>query len=349
MRRIDFQAIRERHDLRRFFESIWVKLRHVAGNFTGRCPFHDEQHGSALVVYPKRQRWFCYGKCQRGGDIIDAVSLLNGIRISVAALKLCSLNGLELSNPYREKVPLTRLAHSAVALPNLTVPSERDLFQLGRLRSIAQEALQIAVAREFLWTYNDYREGRIWCLTDKSRRLVIARRLDGKLWEYRGCEWIADPAERPKSKNLYGSQGKWPLGIQESELFPAIALVEGAPNFLSVIAHAWSSNVEKLVAPVCLSGAAQSIPDDALPYFSGKRVRIFVDNDLAGYKGARRWWDQLEKVTSRIDIFTFDGLKQTGGHPVNDLNDLLRIDYDDWEAHRTIVGTLMDFALREGG
>jgi hypothetical protein len=277
------------------------------------------------------------------------VSLLERITASEAATKLGSLHTLTVSNNYRKDAPQKKPDRKALALPDLTVPTDNELTQLCNLRSFALNPLQIAVARGFLWTYSDRREGRIWCLTDKTRRLAIARRLDGKPWEHISDGWIANPKERPKSKNLYGSQGSWPLGIQESELFSAIALVEGGPNFLSVIAHAWASKVEGLVAPVCLSGATQRIPDNTLPYFSGKRIRIFADDDLPGYKAARSWWNQLENVAGRIDIFNFEGLKQSAGHPVNDLNDLLQIDYDDWETHRAIVETLMDFALPEGG
>jgi hypothetical protein len=348
MSRIDYQAIRAQHDLVRFFEKIGVKLRRVGRYFTGRCPFHDERHGNALIVYSDQRRWFCYGKCRRGGDIIRALSLLDGVSESEAATKLLSSDAVKYSNPCRWETPRRELDRKAIALPNLTIPTKRELVQVCDLRSINQTPLRIAVARGFLRTYTDNKEGRIWCLTDKSERLVIARRLDGKPWEHCGGEWIADPADRPKSKNLYGSHGNWPLGIQESEFFPAIGLVEGAPNFLSVIAHAWASNVENIVAPVCLSGAAHSIPGDALPYFFGKRVRIFTDDDFAGYKGCRRWWGQLESVGCNIDAFTFEGLKQSDGRPVNDLNDLLRVDCDDWEANREVIERVMTFATEQG-
>jgi hypothetical protein len=53
---------------------------------------------------------------------------------------------------------------------------------------------------------------------------------DGKPRHYQAGEWIEDPDRRPKSKNVYGSQGNWPLGILEAEAYPAIGLVEGAPG-----------------------------------------------------------------------------------------------------------------------
>src|SRR5271165_4001626 len=42
--------------------------------------------------------------------------------------------------------------------------------------------LQLAVARGFLWTYIDKREGRIWCLTDKSRRFDLFEQVKNFSW-----------------------------------------------------------------------------------------------------------------------------------------------------------------------
>jgi hypothetical protein len=37
----------------------------------GKCLLHQERKGNAFVVYPKNNRWRCYGKCQGGGNIIE--------------------------------------------------------------------------------------------------------------------------------------------------------------------------------------------------------------------------------------------------------------------------------------
>src|SRR5438445_13283149 len=34
-----------------------------------RCPFHGEQHGAALAVWP--DGWHCWGRCDAHGDAID--------------------------------------------------------------------------------------------------------------------------------------------------------------------------------------------------------------------------------------------------------------------------------------
>ena len=64
-------------------------------------------------------------------------------------------------------------------------------------------------------------------MTDRTRYVAEARRLDGRPWEH---------IDGAKSYTLpRGSKGRkcWPLGIVEAEKYPAIALVEGAPDFLA--------------------------------------------------------------------------------------------------------------------
>jgi hypothetical protein len=48
-----------------------------------------------------------------------------------------------------------------------------------------------------------------------------------------------------------------------------------------------------------MTGSADIIPD-ALPQFKGKEVMIFVHNDAAGIKAARRWAAQLTSVDATV-------------------------------------------------
>lgn len=40
-----------------------------------KCPFHSEKTAS-FRVYPKENRWHCFGACNKGGDAIDFVGKL---------------------------------------------------------------------------------------------------------------------------------------------------------------------------------------------------------------------------------------------------------------------------------
>jgi hypothetical protein len=195
------------------------------------------------------------------------------------------------------------------------------------------EALQITVARGFLWTVGP-RGDQAFVVTDKNRRCYIARKINGDRWD-----------DDAKGKLLFGSQASWPIGIGEAKQYSVIALCEGGPDFLAAFGHAWASGVEDRVAPVCMSSGASNIAVDALPAFSGKRVRIFTHADDAGMKASERWQAQLTGVAGRVDSWKISPTWiQADGQPVRDLNDLLRIDYDCWEANRATIESIMDFA-----
>jgi hypothetical protein len=103
-----------------------------------------------------------------------------------------------------------------------------------------------------------------------------------------------------------------------------------------------ASSVKDL-APICLSSSAVRIAKDAFPCFTGKLVRIFVHDDEAVYCAYERWKGQLDGIAAKIESWKFTGLQRLDGEPAKDLNDLLRIDYDCWEANRLGVESVMSF------
>jgi len=214
-----------------------------------------------------------------------------------------------------------------LVFPLLEKPTQAELSQLSELRSISVAPLMIAVARGFLWTYRDRKEGRIWLITDSARKSAIGRRLDGRLWECNG----------KKSKTLYGSWGHYPIGIEDVGSFPAIGVTEGMPDFLALFDFMLSFGVQDSIAPVCMAGVKMVIPESILPKFIGKRVRSFVDGDEEGMAGAMRWAAQLREVCE------VDGY-ECGGSGCKDLNSLLELDSKSWDEHIEEIGCLLDFA-----
>jgi hypothetical protein len=156
--------------------------------------------------------------------------------------------------------------------------------------------------------------------------------MDRTLWEHNRC----------KAYTLSGSQASWPIGILESSLYPAIALTEGVPDFLSAFHLALAFGVDALLAPVCMSGARVSIPGEALPHFAGKRIRIFAHNDQAGQAAAERWTEQLGD-TATVDRFIFRGLEMSDGQPVKDLNYLLRISGESYRGNAKLIDDVIRF------
>src|SRR5260370_35027329 len=149
-------------------------------------------------------------------------------------------------------------------------------------QSLSNRSRSLPSADSYGLTQTGAENVRAWLLTDSARKLAIARRLDGIPWAKINA----------KSWTLPKSWGHWPIGITEAQAYPAIGLVEGTPDFLSLIAQAWTSQVQNLVAPVCMSGAAMSIPESVLPRFRSKRVRIFMHDDNPGISAVNRCAEQ---------------------------------------------------------
>lgn len=67
---IDFDAIRSKYPLDDYVERNREPIVHNKIH----CPFHKDNSRS-LHIY-EGMRWYCYGACRRGGDILDFISLL---------------------------------------------------------------------------------------------------------------------------------------------------------------------------------------------------------------------------------------------------------------------------------
>jgi DNA primase len=48
------------------------RLRRVGDRWTARCPLPDhEDRTPSFTVYTETNSWYCFGACQRGGDVVD--------------------------------------------------------------------------------------------------------------------------------------------------------------------------------------------------------------------------------------------------------------------------------------
>ena len=328
-----FDSIRERNPLAEYCASRGIKLRQSGERLVGKCPIHNETNGAAFVV--RDGRWRCFGKCNRSGDVIDLERALGGGTLVEAAERLRSPSAQGQTGP---RIPERKTQPHVLDLTGIEKPSERDCEQISKLRKISMDGLMLARERNLLFCYDHPHQGRCWLITDDARRNAIARRLDGK-------HFGGDGADGPKSRCWKGAEANWPIGIEQAADFPAIALCEGAPDFLTAFALAHAGAAESFVAPVCMTGAACSIHKDALPMFRGKRVRIFGHADKAGQCAIQRWAEQLEGIQAEVDGFFFEGLVKADGSPIKDLNDFLRTDHQRSGCPIEVVTGAFDFAL----
>lgn len=220
--------------------------------------------------------------------------------------------------------PPTAPAPEPRPLPDRTGfgPGTREQIQrLADTRPYHREGLEWANERGVL-VFGAWRGFDCYGVTDASGRVVELRRMDGKPFP----AVVGTALGERKSHALRGSQKAWPLGILEAREFPAVALVEGLPDFL--VGHyvaLWEqashySRRDARCAPVAMLSASPAIHADALPHFKGKSVRIFPHSEGAGLKGAAKWQAQLQAAgAERVDVFDLSAYRKADGATVNDL------------------------------
>ena len=94
--------IKARIDIVDLVSEAGVKLRHAGKNYTGFCPFHDNKHTPAFVVWPETGTWRCFGSCNEGGDIFKFVMKKEGLDFKEAIQKLAARAGVEIKEYNRE-------------------------------------------------------------------------------------------------------------------------------------------------------------------------------------------------------------------------------------------------------
>lgn len=199
--------------------------------------------------------------------------------------------------------------------------TEEQLQRLASLRGISVEGLRWAQDRGVL-IFGTFAGQQVYGVTDQTGLLLEIRRLDGRTFPA-----VGTLAER-KSHAVRGSSKRHPVGIIEAKDFTNIVVTEGVPDFLAahdLILRAQSSvaTPPPLCAPVALLSANVAIDESALPIFKGKFVRIIYHNDAsgAGWKGARRWQQQIVKAGAFMcDFFHF---KEVSTVAVKDLNEFV--------------------------
>ena len=88
--------IKSKIDITDLVSEAGVQLRHAGKNYTGFCPFHDNKHTPAFVVWPETGTWRCFGQCNEGGDIFKFVMKREDLEFKEALNKLAARAGVEI-------------------------------------------------------------------------------------------------------------------------------------------------------------------------------------------------------------------------------------------------------------
>lgn len=179
--------------------------------------------------------------------------------------------------------------------------------------------LRYLVARGMLYIADIYDDGGFdaaWIVTDRSQINAQALRVDGKRWQ----------SDNAVAKTLPGYNSHWPIGAANIGDLPIVILCQDARDLAASLSVA---QIERLphyeIAPVCMPEVELAIPDDVLPLFAKKRVRIFARPDEAGKDAFKRWAHQLIGVGAMVDGHVFEGIETHDGDAVEGLSDYLTL------------------------
>ncbi len=319
-----------------------VKLRHAGRNYTGFCPFHDNKHTPAFVVWPESGTWRCFGQCNEGGDIFKFVMKREGIPFKEALQKLADRAGVKLESFVTEK-PEIKEAHDHLRelLESVIVYYRTHLFNNKDVLTYLREKRKLtdATIETFGLGYaphgydnlhkhfsaKGYKEqdlidaGLLTVREDdtdaqghqktydrfRNRIMIPIRDENGKMAGF-GAR-IVDPNDIPKFLNSpetpIFSKGRILYGLDRAR--KPIRMADQAvivEGYLDVIAL-HQAGYENVVSPM---GTALTEDQLRLLKRSTRRIVLALDPDAAGQKAVLRGLDAARSAMDREGELGFD-------------------------------------------
>ena len=319
-----------------------------------KVPYRADRSESGSVMNEgKLFHDFASGETMDGPGLLAKVENLDARTACKLFIELAGIRSGEWSssNPRPAYVPPAKVEapHEKPILPPLAPLSEKERRALAALRGLSVDAVEMAHKQGLLWGLW-WRNQRAWAMTDRERWNCQWRRLDGGKWEREDNE-SKFKSWGVKQKGNNRPRPGWPVGILEAAGVPNLALVEGGPDMLAAFHFIHAAGMVGRVAPVLMFGVSR-IDEIALPFFAGRRVRLFCHADKPsldhgtkrpGLEAAARWQPQLLSVRCVVDSYDFTELTRADGEPVTDLCDLANLCDSDREAERENLDSLMIF------
>lgn len=326
--------IKSKIDIVDLVSEAGVKLRKAGRNMTGFCPFHDNKHTPAFVVWPESGTWRCFGACNEGGDIFKFVMKREGIDFKEALNKLALRAGVEVQQIQRE-TPQQREAfdHLRVLLEDAVIYYRSQLFANKEILTYLREKRGLTDAtietfglgyaphgydnliKHFSGKYlpQDLVDAGMLSERDsgglfdrfRNRIMIPIRDEQGRMAGF-GAR-IVDPDDIPKFLNspetsiftkghlLYGlDRARKPIRAADQAV-----IVEG---YLDVIAlH--QAGYENVVSPM---GTALTEDQLRLLKRSTRRIVLALDPDVAGQKAVLRGLEAARSAMDKEGELTFD-------------------------------------------
>ena len=78
-KRVDFKDLVQRIPIERVVDMLGLNLKKAGAQLRGPCPICDNGSDRCFVVTPSLNRYWCFGTCKSGGDIIELVAQVKRI------------------------------------------------------------------------------------------------------------------------------------------------------------------------------------------------------------------------------------------------------------------------------
>jgi len=263
-------------------KGLLPSFKRCRDKFIGPCPIHGGDNTRAFVATISKNLWFCFTKCNAGGDVIELVRRLERLNYRQTAEYLASISYV-LPGRYEEKCSALSVQ---VQVQKNFQPFIKPVHLIADALLLKQKAIRPDTARKFeAGAY--YGAGFL--------QGCVAVRLHDHLSNPLGY------AGRRIQPNLVKSLGKWkfPKGLPKSKLLY---------NYHR-IRHMLKKGIVLVECPWAVMRLSQiGIPAVALlgTYLSqtqrkllsnASRVIIMLDGDPAGKKAAMRIKDILQSYT----------------------------------------------------
>lgn len=321
---VDFKEIKSRVTILQVLEryDLLPTLKRSADRLSGPCPLHRGSNPTQFRVSASKSCWNCFGTCGRGGNVIDFVSLREGLPFRDAALLLQewflpekSLSRVAESPPPAYKPQTTSppsgpppAAPPAAASPNNDDGEAGENPPLSfELKSLKQDHPYPSSRGLNAALVHDYGIGFCskGCL--RGYLAIPIRNRESKLVAYIG-RWPGDP---PEDKPKY----KLPKGFRKSlEVFnldraakepgdSALLVVEGVFDCLRLVQLGYRRVVALLGSS--LSKRQEALLCDAAG--RGGQITLLFDADDAGRHGASDAAARLSRhcTVRNVDIGEF--------------------------------------------
>ncbi len=327
--------IKSKIDIVDLVSETGVKLRHAGRNYTGFCPFHENKHTPAFVVWPESGTWRCFGQCNEGGDIFKFVMKREGLDFKEALQKLATRAGVELKE-YQRETPqqkeayenLRKVLEDALIYYRTQLFDNRELlaylrekrgltdstietFGLGYAPNGYDNLIKHFTARGYL--EQDLVDAGMLSKRDngahydrfRNRIMIPIRDENGRMAGF-GAR-IIDPNDMPKFLNSpetpIFTKGHLLYGLDRARkpirAADQAVIVEG---YLDVIAlH--QAGYENVVSPM---GTALTEDQLRLLKKSTRRIVLALDPDAAGQKAVLRGLDAARSAMDREGELGFD-------------------------------------------